>query len=281
MPELPEVETMRRQITPVVGATITGILRPRSTLRPISIRPSFPAMRKALCGGRIEAVERLGKRLILRVLKEGDNHALVIEPRMTGSLTLLRPPDRKHLRLIFQLEGGQYPQLFFWDSRGLGVLHLMSDRKFKQLRQRLGKDAREISARELAEKLSRSSRAIKVALMDQAIVAGIGNLYASEILFHAGIHPATPCRALADPQWRQIVRSMRHVLRRAIEAQGSTLSDGTYRNPMGEKGQFQFSHYVYQKDGELCRRCRTGTITRLKQGGRSTFFCPVCQDSPK
>jgi formamidopyrimidine-DNA glycosylase len=124
--------------------------------------------------------------------------------------------------------------------------------------------------------LGRSRRAIKVALLDQRAVAGIGNLYASEILHLARIHPAKRCDLLKADQWQAIHRHMLAVLNLAIRYEGSTLSDGTYRNALNQSGGFQDHHRVYDRAGEACRQCQ-GSIVRIVQAQRATFFCPRCQ----
>ena len=120
-------------------------------------------------------------------------------------------------------------------------------------------------------------RAIKVALLDQKALVGVGNLYASELLHRAGVHPARPCSRLTREQWQRIHAAMREVLAEAILHQGSTLRDGTYRIAREETGQFQFRLRVYQRHGEKCLQCGRGEIVRIVQAQRSTFFCPVCQ----
>jgi formamidopyrimidine-DNA glycosylase len=280
MPELPEVETMRRQLAPVVGAEIAAVRRPRVPLRSITFRPSLAAIRRRLPGRKIVRLDRLGKRLAFWL--EGRNPSplvLLIEPRMTGCVTFVPLPDRKHIRLVLELKGAPVPAVYFWDVRGLGVVELATPEEWTQLTRRIGPDALLVSARHLQDRLCRAKRPIKTALMDQAVLAGIGNLYASEILFVAGIHPETPCSDLEQAYWRRLCRAMRRVLRRAIEAQGSTLADGTYRTIEGEPGFYQYDHYVYQRTGEACRRCKSGQIRRITQAGRSTFFCPVCQSN--
>lgn len=277
MPELPEVETMRRHLAGLIGAKIVEVIRPRSGLRPIKFRPSYRAFRQAAIGSEITGLGRLGKRLVIELAGPENEKAIVFEPRMTGLVTLESPPDEKHVRVVFVLEGSSCPVLHFWDARGLSVLQIMDLLELQALATRLGPDALHVSGDYLQAKLGNSSKPVKLGLMDQAVLAGIGNLYASEILFFAKIHPATPCRAVDAAGWRRIARGIRQVLRAAIDAQGSTLEDGTYRNPQGEVGRYQFSHYVYQKDGQICPRCRRGIIGRIKQGGRSSFFCPVCQ----
>jgi len=126
-------------------------------------------------------------------------------------------------------------------------------------------------------RLSASRRAIKVALLDQRAVAGIGNLYASEILHVAGIHPARRCDRLTRAQWQAIADATHGVLEEAIRYEGSTLGDGTYRNALNREGGYQNHHRVYARAGRQCPSCRSSEIKRIVQAQRSTFFCPQCQ----
>jgi len=267
---------MRRGIAAVVGSRIVRVRRPRSRLRPIQIRPPLERLRRRVTGKTITGLGRVGKRVVVE-LEGGDR--LVFEPRMTGRVLLAEPPDRRHLRLVFELAGGPARQLLFWDIRGLGVVQWLSCDEFaRQLGpERLGPDALEISADALRRRLARSRRAIKVALLDQRALAGVGNLYASEILHRAGVYPASPCHRLKPPQWEEIHARMREVLEEAIRHQGSTLSDGSYRDPQNRPGGFQEHHRVYQRAGQLCLQCGRAAIERIVQAQRSTFFCPVCQ----
>jgi formamidopyrimidine-DNA glycosylase len=276
MPELPEVETMRRGIAAVAGSRIAGLRRPRSRLQSIQIDPPLAVFRRRAVGRRVVAVGRLGKRIVLE-LDTADR--IVLEPRMTGLVLLADPPDAAHLRLVFALTGGAVEELLFWDRRGLGVARLVSPRQFAQRygRDRLGPDALEVSAAILRERLEGSRRAIKVALLDQHALAGVGNLYASEILHRAGIHPALPCRRLRPAQWTRLHAAMQEVLRAAIRHQGSTLRDGTYRIARNQPGNYQFCHWVYQRAGQRCLRCGGADVVRIVQCQRSTFFCPACQ----
>jgi formamidopyrimidine-DNA glycosylase len=275
MPELPEVETMRRGLMPVVGSRITSAERPPCSRRPILLRPRIDAFDRRVRGKRIEAVDRRGKRVMIR-LAEGQT--IVIEPRMTGLVLLSDPPGDEHLRLRLRLGGGSPRQLLFWDRRGLGTVRLLPDRQVATLiEQRLGVDALEVTAQSLRDQLGRSRRAIKVALLDQRAVAGIGNLYASEILFVAGVDPRTRCDRVSRPQWGRIARATVAVLNEAIRHEGSTLSDGTYRNALNDPGGYQNYHRVYDRAAAPCQRCRLGEIRRIVQAGRSTFFCPLCQ----
>jgi formamidopyrimidine-DNA glycosylase len=280
MPELPEVETMCRCIAAAAGCRIRSVERPKSPLQSILIWPRLDRFRRLAVGRTIVAIRRVGKRVVLQLDgKPGD--CIVLEPRMTGLVLLEDPPDRKHTRLVFQLSGGPARRILFWDQRGLGVARLLSPEQFLQAYgpDRLGPDALTISAETLRLRLGGSRRAIKVALLDQHAVAGIGNLYASEILHHAAIHPALPCRRLRSAHWLKLHAAMGVVLQAAIRHQGSTLRDGTYRIARNKPGDYQVFHRVYQRTGEACLHCRRGRIERIVQAQRSTFFCPVCQPS--
>jgi formamidopyrimidine-DNA glycosylase len=275
MPELPEVETMRRGILSVTGATIREVQFPPCRKRPLTISPPRGSWPRRLVGAKVTSVERIGKRLVLK-LSSAD--VLVFEPRMTGLVLLAEPPTMDHLRLVLRFRGHKTKQLLFWDRRGLGVLRLLSASELKARLgpEKLGPDALAISALELRERLHVSRRAIKVALLDQKAVAGIGNLYAAEILFLAGISPRRRCTQLTVAQWQAIHKAMQDVLSTAIKCEGSTLSDGTYRNALNQSGSYQNQHRVYGKQGDSCRRCKT-PIVRIVQAQRSTFYCPKCQ----
>jgi formamidopyrimidine-DNA glycosylase len=129
----------------------------------------------------------------------------------------------------------------------------------------------------MRKRLVGSRRAIKVALLDQHAISGIGNLYASEILHRAGIHPAKACNKLKPRHWAAIHAAIQKVLKEAIRHQGSTLRDGTYRVARDEPGNYQDKHRVYQRAGQPCLQCGAAEIVRIVQAQRSTFFCPVCQ----
>lgn len=275
MPELPEVETMRRGIAAIAGCRIAGVERLRCTRRPILIQPGPAALTKRVAGQRIDEVGRLGKRVVLR-LESGDR--LIFEPRMTGLVLVADPPSAEHLRFRLDIADGPIPHVWYWDRRGLGSVQLLSAREFeaKLGGGYLGPDALAISADELQTRLAKSRRAIKVALLDQQVVAGVGNLYASEILHLAGVHPAKRCDLLKAGQWQLIHQHMLEVLHLAIRYEGSTLSDGTYRNALNESGGFQNHHRVYDRAGQPCRRCN-GEILRIVQAQRATFYCPRCQ----
>jgi formamidopyrimidine-DNA glycosylase len=266
---------MRRGIQSVVGASIRRVERPASARKPILIAPDFPKLRRRMTGKAIEAVDRVGKRVVLR-LAGGD--ALVIEPRMTGLVLLSDPPSAEHLRLRIELDRAP-GELLFWDRRGLGVIRLLTPVEFASRlgADKLGPDALELSAEALAERLSASRRAIKVALLDQRALAGVGNLYASEILHLAGLHPGMRCDKLRREDWPRLHEAMQAVLRLAIEHEGSTLGDGTYRNALNQSGGYQNHHCVYARADEMCPTCGRHAVQRIVQAQRSTFFCLGCQ----
>jgi formamidopyrimidine-DNA glycosylase len=278
MPELPEVETMVRGIRPAVeGRTIAQVRRCRCRYKPIEITPGFGQFQRRLQGRSIQRVRRLAKRVVLET-DAGD--ACVIEPRMTGLMLLANPPDRTHLRLEWELEGTDNAvRLWFWDRRGLGTVRLYRADEFQSELgpQKLGPDALEITEPQWRERLDKTARAVKVVLLDQKVVAGIGNLYASEILHRAGLSPLRRASELKSPEIRRLHQATRDVLTQAIHFEGSTLADGTYRNALSQNGGYQNEHRVYDKTGARCSRCRRAEIVRIVQAQRSTFFCPRCQ----
>lgn len=276
VPELPEVETMCRGIAPIVGSRIVEVVRPRCRLKPIRFAPRFPTLRRRILATRVSAVSRLGKRVVVE-LDHGDR--LVLHPRMAGLVLLADPPDPEHLRLRIRLDSKTVPELLYWDRRGLGTVDLFRPTEFEELssESNIGPDALSLTPPLLRQRLERSRRAIKVALLDQRAMAGIGNLYASEILHVAGLNPKRRCHVLRRDDWQRLHAAMHRVLEAAIRDEGSTLSDGTYRNAQNRKGTYQSRHLVYAKAGQPCAGCGWGRIRRIVQAQRSTFFCPVCQ----
>jgi len=276
VPELPEVETMRRGAAAAVGSRIAGVSLCRCRRKPIAIAPAIASFRRRVLGRRIVGTDRIGKRVL--VCLEG-GEAIVFEPRMTGLVLLAEPPTPEHLRIRFALAGGRVGELMYWDRRGLGSVRLYSTDELAEHfgNGRLGPDALKISLAQLRARLAGSGRAIKVALLDQRAVAGIGNLYAAEILHVAGVHPAVACRRLRAADWEAIHAAIRRVLREAIRYEGSTLGDGTYRNALNGRGRYQNHHRVYARQGARCPTCGRGTVRRIVQAQRATFYCPVCQ----
>lgn len=274
MPELPEVETMRRGIQAVVGQRITAVCFVRSSYRPIQVQPVRRKWKSLVNGETILGTDRIGKRVLLGL---SSGASIVFEPRMTGLVLISAPPNSVHLRVRFELAGVGAQQLLFWDRRGLGTMTLVTPAELAAVRRRLGKDALRSTYRDLMVAFGDSRRAVKVALLDQSKLAGVGNLYAAEILFAAGVDPRRPCCELSSDEWSSIARQMRRILKKAIAYEGSTLSDGTYRNALNQSGSYQNHHQVYDRADEPCPRCRNVHVRRIVQAQRATFFCPACQ----
>ncbi|MCA9049267.1 MAG: formamidopyrimidine-DNA glycosylase [Planctomycetaceae bacterium] len=287
MPELPEVETMVRGIRPhVAGRLLLETEFCPCTRRPILVSPAPHLMRRRLSGCIIRDVQRLAKRVVIEVSDDGrstrkrvSSEFLVIEPRMTGLMLIADAPTQEHRRICWHLKPsrGKPSSFEFWDRRGLGTVRLLNETEFAELTRRLGPDALTMTVPLWQQQLGTTSRAVKVALLDQQRVSGIGNLYASEILHRAGVSPQTPSCRLTRRHWQGIAEATEHILREAIRYEGSTLSDGAYRNALNKSGGYQNAHRVYDREGELCPTCRRSRIRRIVQSQRSTFFCPTCQ----
>ena len=172
---------------------------------------------------------------------------------------------------------GKRSSFEFWDRRGLGTVRLLDGDQMDEVRNGLGPDALCMSADDWKQQLSRTSRPVKVAMLEQKLIAGIGNLYASEILHEASVSPNRSSQRLTKKQLSAIQAATQRILQEAIQYEGSTLGDGTYRNALNKDGGYQNKHQVYQKEGEPCQRCDGGVIRRIVQAQRSTFYCPKCQ----
>jgi formamidopyrimidine-DNA glycosylase len=278
MPELPEVETMVRGIRAAVeGTRIVEFRRAPCPCRAIRLQPGLTAIRRRCEGQTVAAVRRRAKKIILEL---SGGAAFVIEPRMTGLMLVTDPPDTEHLRFEWRLEKNRRHQsLWFWDQRGLGTVRLLDSAQLADVLcdERLGPDALAMTSEEWRARLKATGRPVKVALLDQKLVAGIGNLYASEILHHAQINPRRRANRLTAAEIVRVAEAVVAVLEEAIRYEGSTLSDGTYRNALNEAGGYQYAHRVYDRAGEACRTCGHPEIRRVVQAQRSTFFCPACQ----
>jgi formamidopyrimidine-DNA glycosylase len=282
MPELPEVETMVRGIRPFVeGRRIVAFRRSPCRYRSITLEPAPAVITRRSMSQTVVAVRRRAKRVVLE-LSSGD--AFVIEPRMTGLVLVADPPDRAHLRVEWQFDGNrEHNSLWFWDSRGLGTVRLLkpADSALVLGEARLGPDALEMTDCQWQARCAATARPIKVALLDQKLVAGIGNLYASEILHLARIHPEQPADRLSRSQLSRLAAATLRILEDAIRYEGSTLSDGSYRNALNQAGSYQNAHCVYDRAGELCLSCDRARILRIVQAQRSTFYCPRCQGAKR
>jgi formamidopyrimidine-DNA glycosylase len=244
-----------------------------------SLRRQSPAreLERRLVGRRLVALRRRGKYLLFDL---EDGATLLVHLGMTGRLLLVSPKkplqDLTHVHLSFHLEGGL--NLLYQDIRRFGqVLVFPPGTPLAPLNE-VGREpfSRGVTPQWLGAQARGRSRPIKTFLLDSRILAGLGNIYACEILFAAAIHPATPAGGLSADDWSRVLKETRRILRAAIREGGSSVSN--YVNCQGEAGRFQFQHLVYGKEGEPCQRCGSGSpIERLVQAGRSTFFCPGCQ----
>lgn len=279
MPELPEVETMRRGILGSIGGKITAIEKVRCRKKPIEMSPSLASFKKRVIGKTILDIDRIGKRVVICIGQKQPAEFLIFEPRMTGLVLVANPPTQEHLRFGMSLGKCDIDQILYWDRRGLGKIRLLNPAQLaEQLGpQKIGPDALKISESEFAERFSQPNREIKVALLDQKLVAGVGNLYASELLHAAKIHPQRKCCELNKSQLKRVFEEMRKVLKLAIRYEGSTLADGTYRNALNKAGGFQNHHQVYDQAGQRCVQCNRSKIQRIVQAQRSTFYCRNCQ----
>ncbi|HWD21669.1 MAG TPA: bifunctional DNA-formamidopyrimidine glycosylase/DNA-(apurinic or apyrimidinic site) lyase [Burkholderiales bacterium] len=268
MPELPEVEVTRRGLAPhIAGRVISGV-----TVRDARLRWPVPKEVHALAGRTVREIRRRGKYLLLDC---GDGH-LIVHLGMSGSLRVLArgTPAQKHdhfdLLLGDRLLRLRDPRRFgavLWTSAQVERHPLLSHLGIEPL-------SRALHPARLFE-LTRGRRApIKQLLMDARRIVGVGNIYASESLFRAGIHPRTPAQRLSLEKSARLAAAIKRTLREAIRAGGSSLRD--FVGADGNAGYFQTRYWVYDREGERCRRCGT-TVRRIRQGGRSTFFCPGCQ----
>jgi formamidopyrimidine-DNA glycosylase len=271
MPELPEVETTRRGIEPfVTGVRVLEIIVRRHDLRqPVS--PTIPALE----GRVISGVGRRSKYLLLAV---DDGSTLLIHLGMSGSLRVIEPSDvwKKHDHVGITLGNGK--QLRFHDPRRFGlVLRLTeADPMSHPLLKSLGPEPLEadFTVDSLKAACVKRSAAIKLVIMDAKVVVGVGNIYASEALFRAGIRPQTAANKLSKPRLEKLAASIREVLTAAILEGGTTLRD--FLNSDGQPGYFKQRLFVYERKGEPCRVCET-EIRHAVLGQRSTYWCPVCQ----
>ena len=262
MPELPEVETVTRSIAHLVGRRIVGAeFRCTRVLR--GGDPDHMAAR--LEGRRIAGIKRYGKFILVSL--EGGGY-LAIHLGMTGRL-LLGGAAAKHTHAILTLDRGV---LLYDDSRQFGCLEFSE--QFPERIRRLGPEPLEVPFEEFAAALKRRKTRIKSLLLDQRFLRGVGNIYADEALFRAGIHPLAVASRLRGDRPRQLYDAVRTVLAEAIAAGGSSISD--YVDAEGRKGFFQLSHRVYQRTGEPCVECGT-PVRRVLVAQRSSHFCPKCQ----
>ncbi len=292
MPELPEVETIRRGLNDLATSKIVSGLR---VLWPKSFSGSKADVEQYLKGAAVTEVGRRAKVLIVHL---SSGYGLAVHLKMTGQLVLVGSdggqrfgaghptaslvgslPD-KSTRIIIEFSDGA--KLFFNDQRKFGWMKLMPLPEIAEIDflKKVGPEplAASFSSAGLAGRLAkRPGSSVKAALLDQSVIAGIGNIYADESLFLAGIHPAQKAGSLSQDEIKLLYRAIRLVLRRAIQQGGST--DKNYLNAEGQPGSYLKTALVFRRQGQPCRRCRQ-TICKIRLAGRGTHFCPNCQVAP-
>ena len=265
MPELPEVETIKRDLEKIIkGKKITEV----RIHNPKVIRePSLSAFKKGLLGVSIKNVLRRAKVLILEL---SNKKALTVHLKMTGQLVY--PGTGKQSRVSFHLSNGKV--LDFNDQRLFGELRLLN--KWQELKfiRDLGPEPADLSFNEFKNMLQNKKTKIKSLLMDQKFISGIGNIYAAEILFLARISPERSAAKLTEEEKYFLFKAINDILNKAIRLGGSSVDD--YVRPSGKQGKYALYHKVYGREGKPCVNCKT-KIKRISQGGRGTFFCPKCQ----
>jgi len=264
MPELPEVETVVRTLAPALsGAAILSVPHARADM----VEPLGHDLAASLKGRRIASVTRRAKRIVFTL---DSAERFFVHLGMTGQLTLepTDGPRKKHTHLVVDIAGGR--QLRLVDPRRFGAIVWLG----KADHANVGPEPLSLLPEQLAKILGRTKRAVKTALLDQTLLAGVGNIYADEALHAAGIDPRRPGNSLSTAEAGRLNRALKTVLRNAIRAGGSSIRD--YVDANGKRGDFQARHRVYDREGKPCHKCR-GKIIRIVLGGRSTHYCADCQ----
>jgi len=269
MPELPEVETVVRLLRPsLINRTIFGI---RCQWPRHIDRPDLSEFRRRITGSIVQDVTRRGKFILISLDRE---ETLIIHLRMSGHLAIV---DKsllvdKHSHTIFELDNNQ--ELRFRDTRKFGRVYLVHESQ--EVVGKLGPEPLDpqFTVEKLQEILSGRKRTLKPFLLDQSMIAGIGNIYADEALFHARLHPERRTDSLTRNDITTLHTAIQDVLHQGIEREGASIS--TYIKPDGEKGDMQNAVQVFRRTGQSCYRCQS-TIQRIIVGGRSTHFCANCQ----
>ncbi|MCK4403513.1 MAG: bifunctional DNA-formamidopyrimidine glycosylase/DNA-(apurinic or apyrimidinic site) lyase [candidate division Zixibacteria bacterium] len=285
MPELPEVETIAQGLhKAIAGKRIKEV----KAIFPGIVRQNFNLFKKAIIQKRVKGVRRRGKYLLIDL---SGGKTILVHLGMTGNFLFIRSADLphkpsgrcrseselydKHDHLIFRFYGSD-EQLRYNDQRKFGKIKLFNTAEEKDVVElkKLGPEALEIKFSEFFEIFRRRKRRIKSALLNQHIIAGLGNIYVDESLFEAKIHPAQKAELLSENKLRGLHKAIGKILHKAIKAGGSSVEN--YLNVDGKIGRFQLQHKVYGREEESCKRCRT-KIKRIKINQRSSYFCSKCQ----
>lgn len=266
MPELPEVETTKNSLLPLLNQKVMAV-----TVYQSKLRWPMPSDIEQLIGQRLSSLSRRSK----YIFAEFETHSMLWHLGMSGSFRLcaLDEPLRKHDHLVIQFET---IELRYHDPRRFGCILWLNEDTQQKLIQPLGPEplSTAFNAKYLKEALQRKKTPIKVAIMDNHVVVGVGNIYATESLFNIGIHPAQPANTLQEKHIEQLTLEIKRILAQAIQLGGSTLRD--YTNAVGENGYFQQTLLAYGRAGEMCVNCET-TLENIKLGQRASVFCPQCQ----
>ena len=285
MPELPEVETVARGLqTSVAGRRIVSV-----RLGKTDFIDDPAALEQQLPGRQIEKVERYGKFMLLRLSaranaiadsENGDVEAasLLVHLGMTGQLApyAAEQPYAKHTHVWFGLDDGR--ELRYTDPRRFGRMAYLTRALLAEELTAFGADPLLVSAEEFASRIRSRNAQIKALLLDQSVLRGVGNIYADESLWRAKIHPMRRGTELSTKQAQVLRRVLQDVLRKAILARGSSISD--FLDAQGEPGEYQRHHRAYGREGKACYRCQT-PVRRAMVAGRSSYFCPKCQPAPR
>jgi len=285
MPELPEVETVARGLRQaILGRRILSV-----TLGKTDFIDDPAALEQHLPGRQIEAVERYGKFMLLRLsavnqetraATNGDAApaSLLVHLGMTGQIAPIpaRLPLEKHTHVCLLLDDGR--ELRYTDARRFGRIAYLTKTSLAEELAGFGADPLEVSKEEFANRICERRARIKALLLDQSVLRGVGNIYADESLWRARIHPARLGTKLGGKDAETLRRALQEILRKAIVLRGSSISD--FLDAAGEPGEYQRHHRAYGREGKKCYRCKTA-IRRAIVAGRSSYFCPRCQPSPR
>ncbi len=265
MPELPEVETIRRQLSEHILGSVIASVEVRDT-------HCYGGSRE-IGGERIEKIERVGKYLFVRF---ASGRGLQVHLKMTGRVVIdvAEYEGMKHTRVVINLRDGR--RIFYWDTRMFGYIRVENNLQVSidNLQKKMGPEPWEISNNELLRKLQKTNRAVKEAILDQCLLAGVGNIYANDGLWEAGVDPRRKASSLSLTEVKKLLASLRRVMERGLATGGA--SDNSYVNALGEKGSYQNEFRVYGRTNEPCYRCGK-LLKRIVVGGRGTWMCEDCQ----
>jgi len=276
MPELPEVETVVRDLQPLVaGRTIRGVRVGPKSLR----KPWRPEWSDLACGTKIEAVRRRGKWIILELEAKSRSPRVLVHLGMTGQFTAVPAAEAvpDHLHVVFELDRGR--ELRFRDPRRFGSVTLFPDDEALEARFEeigLGPEPFDVDAAYFRSGVRKSARSLKALLLDQSLLAGVGNIYADEACSVSGLHPRRRGNSLTTAEADRLREAVEAVLTKAVSRRGATIRD--YVGGSGLRGGMQHEFRVYGRTGEPCRAC-TAAIECVRLAGRSSHYCPRCQPS--